>query len=810
MNKLTYLLEKGVVLLDGAMGTMLQEASGATHSCLEEYNLNKPKLVYEIHRSYLEAGADILLTNTLGANRIKLTEYGLQEKVGEINREAVKLAKKAAKDKALVAASIGPTGKFLQPLGNLKFDEAVQTFSEHISAVAQAGADIILIETLSDLREMKAAIIAAKDICDLPIMTTMTFQDNGRTIMDAAALCCCLVMQSLGAAVVGANCSLGPEGLLDILIKMRDISQKPLMVQPNAGLPQLKEGKTIFPATPEIFASYADKFCQEGISILGGCCGTTPEHIKAVANVVKGRKRRIFAAVYSGTLVCSRSEITGIGGENAPVIIGERLNPTGRRDLAAQLREGRFDLFRREALAQVKSGAKILDVNVGIPGIDQVKVMDQAVSAVQSVTRLPIMLDSNMPDVLEAGLKAAEGRVIINSVNGEKRSLEKVIPLAKKYGAVLIGLTLDGRGIPPDSKSRLKIAQRILKKVISGGLSPDTLIIDPLTLAVSAEPNQALASLATVELIKEKLGLATVLGISNISFGLPRRELINHSFLAMAFGAGLDAAIVNPFSQITMDICTAVTLLRSNDPGAQKYIERCQGEQIPSVSFPGTAEVESERVNAGKRLYQAVLEGDESGIVVLVEKALEEGMTPIEINKLYMVPAITKVGELFQDGEYFLPQLIRAGHAMEMAVARLKREERAYHGERKGKIVFATAYGDIHDIGKNIVITQLENNGFEVTDLGKSVPVNKIIKAAKEQQADIIGMSALMTNTMQEMEKLIKSRTAEGLSSLVMIGGAVVTKDYAEKIGADGYAEDAVRAVSVADRLMSQRVHKNP
>lgn len=807
MKSLSELLEKGVALLDGAMGTMLQDVTGVTLSCLEEFNLSRPKLVQKIHRSYLEAGADILLTNTLGANRIKLAEYGLQDKVGDINRAAIKLAKEAAKEKAWVAASIGPTGKFLAPLGKLGFDEAVESFREQIRSVAQAGADIILIETLSDLREMKAAIIAAKEVCDLPIMTTMTFQENGKTIMDADARCCCLVMQSLGAAAIGANCSLGPEGLLDILIRMRDVSQKPLLVQPNAGLPQLKEGKTIFPATPEIFASYADKFCQEGVSIIGGCCGTTPDHIKAVAQVVKGRKRSIYLPKYQGSLVCSRSEIVAIGAGNASVVIGERLNPTGRRDLAAQLREGRFDLFRRDALAQVKSGAKILDVNVGIPGIDQIKVMDQAVTAVQSVARLPLMLDSNVPEIIEAGLKAAEGRVIINSVNGEKRSMEKIIPLARKYGSVMIGLTLDEKGIPRASRSRLKIAERLLKKVLAAGLTPDTLIIDPLTLAVSAEPHQAMESLEAISLIKSKLGLATVLGISNISFGLPRRELVNFSFLAMALGAGLDAAIVNPFSQITMDICSAATLLHGNDPGAQKYIERCQGARIPAVALPMAAEAERERGNVGEKLYQAILEGDETGIVLLVEKALDQGMTPIEINKLYMIPAITKVGVLFQDGEYFLPQLIRAGHAMEVAIARLKREERAYQGERKGKVVFATGYGDIHDIGKNIVITQLENNGFEVIDLGTSVPVDRIIKSAKEQKADIIGMSALMTSTMVEMEKLIKTRNEEGLTTLIMIGGAVVTKDYAQRIGADGYAEDAVRAVPLADQLMAKRTH---
>ncbi|MBI4595272.1 MAG: homocysteine S-methyltransferase family protein [Candidatus Tectomicrobia bacterium] len=803
MNKLENLLHKGIVLLDGAMGTMLQQASRASISCLEEYNLSKPKLVQEVHKAYLAAGSEILLTNTLGANRLKLAEYSLQDRVTEINREGVKLAKEAAGDKALVAASIGPTGKFLAPLGHLTFDAAVRAFSEHVGCVSQSGADLILIETISDLREMKAAIIAAREVCDLPILATMTFQENGKTIMDAEALCCCLVMQSLGVAAVGANCSLGPEGLLDILVKMRDVSQKPLLIQPNAGLPQLKDGRTIFPATPEIFASYAEKFRLEGISLLGGCCGTTPEHIKAMARVIKGKKIVRFLPKYTGSLVCSRNEVVGIGGKNPPVVIGERLNPTGRRDLAAQMREGRFDLFRREALAQVEHGARVLDVNVGIPGIDEVRAIDQAVTAVQSVTRVPVMLDTNNPLVLEAGLKAAEGRVIINSVNGEKGSLERILPLAKKYGALLIGLTLDEKGIPTSGKGRFKIAEGILKAVVEAGLPTYSLIIDPLTLAVSAEPNQALESLEAVSLIKKKLGLATVLGVSNVSFGLPRRELINYSFLAMALGNGLDAAILNPFSQITMDICTSVTLLRGQDPGAQRYIERCQGEKIPPAVFPRA--VEREMADVGEQLYKAVLEGDETSIVLLVEKALEQGMNPVEINKLYMIPAITRVGELFQDGEYFLPQLIRAGHTMEIGISRLKKEERPFQGERKGKILFATAHGDIHDIGKNIVITQLENFGFEVIDLGKSVPLEKITREAKERQVDIIGLSALMTNTMQEMEKLVKKCREEGLGSLVMVGGAVVTKEYADRIGADGYAEDAVKAVALADQLMVRR-----
>ena len=808
-NKFLKRLESEILVLDGATGTMLQKKGMKPGSCPEELNLSNPEMIRAVHREYVEAGVNIITSNTFGGNRIKLTEYGLEGRLTEINTAAVKIAKEVAGKKCLVMSTIGPTGKFLKPIGDLSFDDTYNIFKEQISACVKAGADIIGFETFSDIKEIRAGLIAARDVSlDIPIFAMMTFQtrsersesDDMRTVVGTDPETASVVLNALGADLIGGNCSLGPEGLIEIFRRMNRISRKPLVFQPNAGMPELCNGVTCYPSSPETMAEYAVKFAKEGINVIGGCCGTTPEHIKAMVKAVR-RIKPSKREIPSYTAVSSRTKSVFFGYGKPPVRIGERINPTGKKLLSAELKEGNVSIIRDEAKKQADAGADILDVNVGAPGADEIKMMERGVFTVQDAVHLPLMLDSNNPSVLEAGLKASDGKVIINSVNGEEKSLKTILPLAKKYGAVVLGLALDEKGIPKSAVGRFKIADRILKRAVKIGIPKEDVLIDCLTLTVSAEPTQALETLKALKLIKDKLGLSTILGVSNVSFGLPSRPIINSAFLTMALESGLDASIINPMDSRMMEAFDASAVLIGKDIRADRYIKKYS--QQSSVVSQQSEKEEPKTIN--ERLRKAIIEGDKERIVALVDEALKEGMKPMDVSSSALIPGLEEVGRRFEKGIYFLPQIILSAETMQSAFGRLKLEFKKAEFTSLGKVVMATVQGDIHDIGKNIVCTLLQNYGFEVIDLGKNVPAKTILDQAVQRDADIVGLSALMTTTMVEMEDVIKLFRSEGIEVPIMVGGAVLTRKYAEEIGADGYAKDAMEAVARAKELLKKK-----
>lgn len=793
-----------ILVLDGAMGTMLQERGLKPGQSPEELNLTLPEVVAGVHSAYCDAGADIIVTNTFGGNREKLSHYGLEGRLREINQAGVAIARNVAGNSAYVAASIGPTGKFVEPVGDLSFDAMAAIFREQAEALIEAGADLITLETFLDIKEIRAAVIAIREIsATIPIIAMLTFDDMGRSVLGTPPEAAAITLDAVGADIIGSNCGLGVEGIYEILRSMRRVTERPLISQANAGLPILKDGKTIFPGTPEEMTAYHDRLLELGVRIIGGCCGTTPEHIRAIRDALKGKERPFSAnpAEQGVTWLSSRSGIVAIGGTQPAAIIGERINPTGKKTFAAELREGKISYIRREAAEQTAAGATLLDVNVGTPGIDEPATMEQAVFCVSGAVTVPLVLDSSNPEALERGLKAVDGKPLINSVTGEEKSLQRVLPLVKKYGAAVIGLALDENGIPETADGRTAVAAKILDAAQKLGIPRQDLVIDCLTLTVSAEQKQAVETLAAIRQVKGSLSLNTVLGVSNISFGLPSRPLISSTFFAMALQAGLDAAIINPKEQAMMDVWRAAMVLLQKDLRAASYIEAYRDKQAPDAP---AAHAPSAPLDIQGLLSRAIIDGNKEGIRDLVEQALSEGLTPLQVSNEGLLPGLEEVGRRFAKNQVFLPQVMLSAETMQTAFARLKEEMNQGSFATAGKILMATVEGDIHDIGKNIVCTLLENHGFEVIDLGKNVPAARIIQEARERKVDAVGLSALMTTTMAEMENVIRKLHEEGVKTFTMVGGAVVTEDYAKEIGADLYARDAMEAVARVKELLEK------
>lgn len=789
-------LKKRVLVFDGATGTMLQKLGLKPGGCPDELVLKDPGMVRKVHAAYIEAGSDIVTTNTFGANRPKLKEYGLEGRLREINVAAAGCARQEA-GRAFVAGGLGPTGSFVEPVGDMSFDTALEVYREQAEALKEGGVDLIIIETMMDIKEMRAAIIGARST-GLPVVATMTFDETMRTVLGTPPESFAIMAEAAGAAVIGANCSLGIEGIHKAVLAMSRVSSLPLIAQPNAGIPELRDNKTVFPASPEDMAAYVPKLVEAGVRVLGGCCGTSPEHIKMMAGVF--RSLSPASARQAGfTGLASRTSFTLFGGGFSPVVIGERINPTGRKALAQEIKEGKTAGIRNEARAQALSGAHALDVNVGVPGIDETQAMIRAVFAVNENSTLPIVIDSSSPEAILAGLRSVDAKPLINSISGEKKKLSSIIPLAKEYGAALLGLTLDDSGIPETAEGRLKVAEKMLEAVLAAGMRKEDLVIDCLAMTVSADPKSAIETLKAIRLVKERLGLATVLGVSNISFGLPAREVINANFLTMALAAGLDGAIINPNNKAMMDAYHASIVLLNKDVRAERYIRRHQAmEEAAGVKDASVvkASVDTAPVNdTASRLRKAVIEGDEENIVSLVEGALGEGWDPIKISNDGLVPGLEEVGRLFACNRYYLPQVMLSAETMKKAFARLKTELKGKAGAPVGKVLLATVEGDIHDIGKNIVATLLENHGFEVIDLGKNVPADRIVEEAVRNKVDIVGLSALMTTTVMEMDGVIKRLKERGIQALTIVGGAVVTREFSEKIGADEYGGDALSAI---------------
>lgn len=796
-------LEKGPILFDGATGTMLQRQGLKPGGCPDELNLREPGLIKKVLSLYKDAGADVVTTNTFGANRKKLSEYALEGKLDAINSSAVRIAREAVGKKVFVAGGLGPTGSFVEPVGDLSFDEAVQIFVEQALSLKKAGADLLIIETMMDIKEMKAAITAAKST-GLPVVATMTFDASLRTVLGTPPESFAIMAQAAGADCLGANCSLGVEGIYKAISAMSVVTTLPLIAQPNAGIPVLKGKETVFPASPEEMAAFAPKFRSAGVRVLGGCCGTTPDHIRLMGKAFKKGTFKDGRETVAFTSLSSRTAFVSFGGGLPPVVIGERINPTGRKALAEEVRQGKTSGIRSEARAQAEAGAGALDVNVGVPGIDEVRAMQQAVFAVNENTNLPLVIDSSNPLALEAGLKSVDGKPLINSISGEEKKLKTILPLARRYGGAVLALTLDDKGIPPTAIGRLKIAEHILKAALKAGIRREDVLFDCLAMTISAEPSSAIETLNAIRLVKERLGCPTVLGVSNISFGLPAREVINANFLTMAIANGLDAAIINPLNKAMMDAHHAASVLMAKDIRAERYIARFKPVQTAALIAPSSrTEDEAKPTGIKERLRKAVIEGDEGNIVSLVETALKEGVDPITISNAGLVPGLEEVGRLFACNRYFLPQVMLSADTMKKAFERLKKELKGLKGASLGKVLLATVEGDIHDIGKNIVATLLENHGFEVIDLGKNVSAERIVKEAVKNDVDVVGLSALMTTTVTEMEAVIKRLKEAGIKALPIVGGAVVTKEFADGINA-AYGGDAVSAVETIKALVKK------
>lgn len=770
------------LIFDGAMGTSLQNMGLRTGELPELYNLQQPELVKKIHRAFLEAGADVISTNTFQANREKLAASGCR--VEEVIEAAVSLAREAGA--GLIALAMGPLPGMLRPVGETSFVQAYELYRQQVLAGVRAGADLILIETQADIYQAKAAVLAAKENSSLPVFCTLTFQEDGRTFLGTDPRTAVHILEGLGVDCLGANCSLGPQELLPILAEMADYSRVPLLVQANAGLPRLQAGETVFPVGPEDFAACARKFADLGVAAIGGCCGTTPAHIKAVKACLAGTRPK-ETVPRLGTCACSPVQTVFL---NKGTIIGERLNPTGNKELKAALRAGDVAPWLSLAIAQVEAGAQLLDVNVGLPSVDEVELLPRMVEAIQAVVDTPLVLDSADPAALAAAARVYNGKPIINSVSGKDDSLEKILPIVKKYGAAVIGLTLDKGGLPATARERLTIGEKILLRALAYGIPREDIIIDCLTLTAAAQQDQICQTLKAINLHKNELGLATVLGISNVSHGLPRRGLLNSTFLIQAFTAGLDAAIVDPLTPEINDSLKAWRVLIGQDANASEYIQAAQ---------PPVAANKSAGAIGEETIQTLIAKGDKAMVASFVRRLAAE-KTPQEIIRTHLVPGLTEVGRDYDKGKIFLPQLLRAAESIQAGLAELKKGG-ANLGPTRGKIILATVQGDIHDIGKNIAKLLLENQGFSILDLGKDIAPEAIVAAVKKQEVKLVGLSALMTTTVSNMARTILALKREAPSCQIMVGGAVLTASYAKEIGADFYAPDALSGVKIAVRV---------
>ncbi len=781
------------VFLDGAMGTMLQANGLEAGGIPELLNFTRPELIADIHKAYASAGTRIVYANTFGANRYKLEHA--DKSVTEVINAAVENAKKAVSDKALVALDIGPIGQLLEPTGSLSFEEAYDIFREQVTAGAEA--DLIVFETMTDLYELKAAVLAAKENSSLPIVCTMTFEKNMRTFTGCSVSAMALLLEGLGVDAIGINCSLGPRELEPVVEELSRCTSLPIAVKPNAGLPDPVTGE--YDVTPEEFAESVSGLVRYGIKLVGGCCGTTPEFIREVVKKLSGMKYQKQRTEQTAA-VCTPARTVVI---NQPRIIGERINPTGKKRFKEALRTGDIDYILSQAIEQVNAGADILDVNVGLPEIDEKEMMVKVVKAIQSVTDLPLQLDSTRPDVLEAALRVYNGKPIVNSVNGEEGSLSAILPLVKKYGAAVVGLTLDEGGIPKTAEGRFAIAERILARAEAIGIPRRDVFIDCLTLTASAEQAAVMETVKALHRVKTELGLKTVLGVSNISFGLPNRELVNCNFLQMALTNGLDLPILNPNAPLMTGAVRAYKLLTNIDENATEFISAYANSTV-SMAVTGTAaqSAQAPQSQQGGDLRSAVLSGLKAEAAKLTEELLKTRDT-MDIVDNSLIPALDAAGADFESGKLFLPQLIMAAGAAQAAFEVIKNHILRESGETvsKGKVVLATVKGDIHDIGKNIVKVLLENYGFEVIDLGRDVPPENVLEAALKHKVKLVGLSALMTTTLGAMEDTVKLLHEKKVPCKIVVGGAVLTPEYAEKIGADFYAKDAKETVDIAKKI---------
>ena len=812
-----------LIFLDGATGSNLIKRGMPTGVCPEKWILEHEDIFVKLQEEYVEAGSDIIYAPTFTANRIKLKEYGLQDDIVRINTQLVALSKKAAGNKALVAADITMTGQQLSPIGKMDFEELIDIYKEQISITCKAGADLIAVETMMSLQETRAALIAAKEVCDLPVIVSLTFEEDGKTLYGTDAVTAAVTLEKLGASAIGANCSTGPDKMAAVIKAISQVVSIPVIAKPNAGLPALNDaGETVYDMEELAFVEGVKELVEMGASIIGGCCGTSPSYIRALSDALKENSKQIrknqlaVRKSQSGIRYLSSERQTVIFELDSPfIVIGERINPTGKKKLQEQLREGSLEMVLEFAQQQEECGASLLDINVGMSGIDEKDMMLKVLDEVTLATSLPLSLDSSHIDVLEAALRRYPGRALINSVSAETEKLEKLLPLAKKYGAMFILLPLSDEGLPANTEEKVAIINKIFQNALQLGLTKEDIIVDGLAATVGANPNAAKEVLETIRYCKEN-GFATVCGLSNISFGLPERSYINTAFLTMAIQEGLTMAIANPSQDLLLNAAFAADLLMNKEGGDIRYIERMEDYKDRKPSFIPVTESKkghtenteqkkeaSQKESSDKQIYQDVMKGNRKQIKAHTKAAVEAGIPPQDILNDMLLPAINEVGILFDQGKYFLPQLIASAEAMKLSIEYLE-PLLALDQEQKEMpvIVIATVAGDIHDIGKNLVAMMLKNYGFQVIDLGKDVPKEIIVEAAKEHHAAIIALSALMTTTMQEMKNIIDYAKEQHVDAKIMIGGAVITKEYGDEIGADAYSRDAAEAVRVAKKLL--------
>ncbi len=789
-----------IVILDGAMGTVLQSRGLPPGGVPELLNLERPELLREVYRDYIAAGSDVIYTNTFGANALKLARTG--RSVGEIVAAAVRVAKEAAAGTGVrVALDIGPLGELLEPMGTLPFERAYELFREIALAGAAADADLAVIETMTDLYETKAALLAVKENTALPALVTMSFEESGRTFTGCTVASMAHTLTGLGADAIGLNCSLGPDKLAPLLRELCENTPLPVVAKPNAGLPDPVDGHYDMDAAS--FADILAPLADAGVSVFGGCCGTSPEYVRAVAERVKG-KPPVRREIRREGFVCTPVRPLPLTGVR---VVGERINPTGKKRFQQALLENDLDYIVDVAVAQEDAGADILDVNVGYPGVDEVSMLPRVVKALQGAVSLPLMLDSSNAAALEAALRVYNGKAAVNSVNGDKDVLDRVLPLIKKYGASVVGLCLDKGGVPQTAEQRFAIAERILNAALSYGIPREDVWIDCLTLTVSAQQEQARETLRALRRVREELGLQTVLGVSNISFGLPNRPLVTRTFLIEALAAGLTLPIINPNQTELMDAVAAFRVLSGEDAACAAYIERFAGWEPPKSGAAGAAPVKKETVAqsaAALTLDDAIARGLKAEAAALAKEAL---LTETELSIVdgRLIPALDRVGEGYEAGRVFLPQLLSAAQAAQAVfeVIRASLAEKGGESVKRGRIVVATVRGDVHDIGKNIVKTVLENYGYDVLDLGRDVAPKAVADAVRERGVRLVGLSALMTTTLGAMEETVALLRALPDPPKVFVGGAVVTPEYAERIGADYYARDAKASVEIAKEVFS-------
>ena len=808
------LVKKGPVLLDGATGTNLQKAGMPVGVCPEQWILENSEVLIDLQKQYVEAGTDILFAPTFTASRIKLKEYGLEDHLEEMNRKLVALSKEAAKGtNALVAGDLTMTGEQLYPLGDLMFEDLVDVYKEQAKIIAEAGADLFVVETMMSLQECRAAVLAIREVCDLPVMVSLTYNEDGRTLYGTDPVTAVVVMQSLGADAVGMNCSTGPEAMLEPIAKMAEYAAIPLLAKPNAGMPELIDGQTVFNVEPEEFDEVGKKLVEEGAAIIGGCCGTTPEHIRALKEAVKGIPVKAPLQTKRRMLTSERKSVE-ITLDGRFMVIGERINPTGKKKLQAELKEGSLNLVRTMALEQEENGASILDINMGMNGIDEKEMMLRTIYEVTSTVDCPLCIDSSHVDIIEAALRIYPGRALINSISLEKEKFEKLLPIAKKYGAMFILLPLSDEGLPKDSAEKHGIIRTIMDEAVRIGMAKEDIIVDGLVATIGANPNAALECFETFSYCKNELELPTACGLSNISFGLPERTYVNTAFLTMAIANGLTMAIANPSQELLMNAAFASDMLLNKKESDIRYIERMNFlsekyagmERVMVQKTPAGASAaggETRKESTGSGVFQAVLKGNKEHVLEEVKKMLDGGAKPDEIINEHLIAAINEVGELFDKKKYFLPQLISSANTMKLAIEYLEPMLERSNTEAMATIVVATVEGDIHDIGKNLVVLMLKNYGYHVIDLGKDVPADVIVDTAMNEGAKVIGLSALMTTTMMRMKDVVELAKEKGCTAKIVIGGAAITESFSDEIGADGYSKDAAECVKLVERLLA-------